>query len=340
MSQDSGEKARMSKGRFRLLLVVLLVASIIVVALVGAPFVAPFTVSKVTYTQNAFVPVTANGGFELNDNSWAILTSNGTQAVASIVSGGASSGNRSLYIHDPGQSVSVWYNDSATRVLPMLINSSVAFGFDLLFKGTAIPQGGGTVWLTLFLSWRLLPNDTFPLTLVLGNYSIYSDSTYDSVNASAGIIMLRGVRSYNTWNHYDLQLGTIRVDQLIKGYLLANSSTLYNLGDPIYVLGFRIAVDNADAYFDNVALCNVIPSIANVEVSKSTLLPSYVSNVTLNGYSENYTVAYGLTTDTVTFPMDIPLAFNGTYQISIRTGWGGRMVYNIWLNDSSLPTWV
>jgi hypothetical protein len=339
MSKDSPPKPTLSKKRFRLLLVGLLVVSIVVIALFGAPLASPFTISKATFAPNTFTPITLNGGFELNDNSWAIGGEG--PGVATIVSGGAASGSRSLYIHDPGQSVYAFYNDTSARVLPLLINSSTAFGFNLLFKGSAIQQGTGSVWLTLFLSWRLFPNDTFPLTLVMGNYSVYTDSTFDSVNASAGIIMLRGVRSETSWNNYELQLGTPRVDSLIKGYLQANSSTFYNNGDPIYVVGFRIAADNADAYFDDVALYNVAPSMASVTLSKSTLLPSNLLGLStyLDTYAENATVSYGGTSDIISFVSDLPMAYNATYQVVVQTGWGSA-VYNVRTNDSALPSWV
>ena len=339
MSEVSQPKPRMSRKRFRLLLVGLLVVSVVVIALFGAPLASPFTIGRVTFARNTFTPITPNGGFELNDNSWTISGSD--TGVASIVSGGASSGNRSLYIHDPGQSVFVWYNDSSAKVLPLLLNSSTSFGFDLLFKGNAIATGNAAVWVTLFLSWRLLPNDTFPLTLVLGNYSMYTDSTYDSVNASAGVIMLRGVRTTNSWTNYQLQLGTPRVESLIKGYLQANSSTFYNPGDPIYVVGFRIAPDNADAYFDNVALYNVAPSTVSVSLGKSTLLPSNLLGLStyLNSYAENYTLSYGGTSDTVSFVSDLPVAYNATYQLVLQTGWG-NLVYTVRTNDTSLPSWI
>jgi len=230
--------------------------------------------STTTVFANPGLFITSNAGFELNDNSWVVISPSGSSAVASIVSGGASSGSRSLYINDPGQSISVWYNDSTSRVLPLLINPSITFDFDLLFKGNAVPQGNGAALITLFLSWRLLPNETFPLTIMLGNYSAYSDSTYDSVNASAGITMLRGVKTIGSWASYDLQLGTSRVDSLIKAYLLTNSSTLYNTGDPIYVMGFRIAADNAAAYFDNVGLYNNAPPSAYISLGQSTFLRS------------------------------------------------------------------
>jgi hypothetical protein len=339
MSKVSLPKPAMSRKRFRLLLVGLLVVSVLVIAMFGAPLASPFTIGKVTFARNTFVPITPNGGFELNDNTWT--TAGSGPGVASIVSGGASSGSRSLYINDPGQSIFVWYNDSTIRALPLLINSSVTIGFDLLFKGNAVPQGTGAVWITLFLSWRLLPNATFPLTMVLGNYSVYTDSTYDSVNASAGIIMLRGLRAMGSWTTYELQLGTPRVDSLIKGYLQANSSTFYNPGDPMYIVGLRIAADNADAYFDNVALYNVVPSTVAVSLSKSTLLPSNLLGLstTLNGYAENATVSYGATSDTISFVSDLPLAYNATYQVVLQTGWS-TSVYSVRVNDTTLPSWI
>ena len=339
MSKVSLPKPEMSKKRFRLLLLGLLVVSILAVALFGAPLASPFTIGKVTFGQNTFTAITPNGGFELNDNSWTI--GGPGPGVASVVSGGASTGSRSLYIHDTGQSVYAFYNDTNARVLPLLINSSVAFGFDLLFKGNAIQQGTGDVWVTLFLSWRLLPNDTFPLTMVLGNYSMFTDSTYDSVNASAGIIMLRGVRSIGSWTHYELQLGTPRVYNLTKAYLLSNASILYNTGDPIYVVGFRIAADNADAYFDNIGLYNVAPSTVSVALSKSTLLPSNFLGLSayLNAYPENYTLSYGGTSDTISFVSDLPLAFNATYQVVLQTGWGSA-VYTVRTDDATLPSWI
>lgn len=329
----------MNRKRFRVLMLALLVLCLVAVALFGAPLVAPFSIEKVSFSSNTFNAITPNGGFELNDNSWSIA--GGTPGIAQFVTGGAESGSRSLYIGDPGQSISVWYNDTAARVLPLLINSSTSFGFDLLYKGPAVAEGTSSVWLTLFLSWRLNPNDTFPLTMVLGNFSAYTDSTYDSVNASAGVIMLRGLRTVNSWTSYELQLGTPRVDNLIKGYLLDNSSTLYNQGDPIYVLGFRLAVDNADAYLDNVALYNVEPSIAKVTLDKSTLLPSWLLGytVSVDGVIQNYTESYGPTADTVTISLDIPMAYNATYLVMIQTGWG-TSTYTTTLNETNLPSWI
>ncbi len=339
MSGEPPRKGRLTKKRLRLLLVLLLAVSLVVLGLFGAPFAAPFNVSKVAFASNVFIPITPNGGFELNDNSWSISSTG--PGFAKIVTGGAASGNRSLYISDPGQSVSVGYNDSTAQVLPLLINASTTFGFDLKYVGPAVNEGQSYVTLILILSWRLNPNDTFPLTLVLGNFSSYLGSTYDSVNASAGILMLRGVRSVDSWNTYELQLGTPRVDSLIKGYLLDNSSTLYNVGDPIYVMGFGIAVANADAYFDNLALYNVIPSKAEVTLSKPTLLPSTILGfiASVDGVEQNSTVSYGLTTDTVTVTMDLPLAYNATYQFEIQTGWGTAL-YSVTLTDPSLPSWI
>jgi hypothetical protein len=340
MSSETVPRARLGRKHFRVLLIVLLVACAAVVALFGAPLASPFAIAKVTLSPNDFVPVTQNPGFELNDNSWSVAT--GSPGVASVVSGGAASGNRSLYISDPGQTVSVWYNDSVGRVLPLLINSSTSFGFDLLYKGSVIPEGSSSVWITLFLSWRLMPNDTFPLTMVVGNFSSqYLGSTLDSVNASSGVIMLRAVRAANSWTSYDLQLGTPRVDSLIKAYLQENSSTLYNVGDPIYVLGLRIVVDNAAAYFDNVALYNVVPSVATITLNKPTLLPSSLLGFTasVNGMVQNSTQSYGPTSDTVKMKLDLPLAYNGTYLFAIQTGWG-TSDYALTLNDTSLPSWI
>ncbi len=356
MSKVSPQKPRMSTKRFRLLLVGLLVVGVVVVALFGGPLAFPFTIEKVTFAPNTFTPITPNGGFELIDNSWAIAESG--SGVAVIVSGGAASGDRSLYIHDPGQSAFVWYNDSTSRVLPLLINNSIAFGFDLFFTGNVVNVGTSSVWVTLFL-WYPAGNETFPLTMVLGNYSMCTDSDYnesicDKSTASAGIIMLRGVRAMNSWTNYELQLGTPRVDRLIEAYLLANSSTLYNPGDPVYVVdepivandttsyfGFRIAPDNADAHFDNVAFYNVARSTVSVSLSKSTLLPSnlFGLSTTLNGYVENATVYYGATSETLNFVSDLPLAYNATYQVVVQTGWS-TSVYLFRANDTSLPSWI
>ncbi len=338
MSEVPLPKPGMSKRRFRLLLVLLLVVSVLVLALFGAPLASPFVINRATFSLNTFVPVTPNGGFELNDNTWAIVGTG--PGVANITSGGAASGSRSLYIHDPGQSVYVFYNDSSAQVLPLLINSSIAFGFDLLYKGSATSSGAGSVWISLFL-WYPPANATFPLTMVLGNYSLYTDSTFDNVSASAGIIMLRGVRETGSWTTYELQLGTPRVESEIEAYLMANSGTLYTPGEDVYIVGFRIAVDDADAHLDNVALYNVVPSTVTVSLSKSTLLPSNLLGLstTLNGYAENATVSYGASSDTISFVSDLPLAYNATYEVVVRTGWGTAVSF-ITMNDTTLPSWI
>jgi hypothetical protein len=337
MSGETPAKSRLSKRQFRILMMALLVVSLIVIALFGAPLASPFGIQNVSVSSNTFVPITANGGFESKDSTWVIESTGAGQAE--FLTGGAASGNRSLYISDPGQSTEVIYNNSVAQILPVLVNSSISFGFDLKYVGPAVDEGQSFV--TLILILKMLPNTTIPLSLVLANSTAYIDTTYDSVNASSGILMLRSVRSVGSWTSYQLQLGTPRLISLITAFL-STTLTPYQSGASIYVTGMAIEVGNANAYFDNVALYNIIPSVAKLTLSKSTLLPSYLLGflVLLNGSTQNCTQSYGPTQDTLMVTMDIPLAYNATYTFQIQTGWGYTAPYSVMENSSSLPSWI
>jgi hypothetical protein len=327
------------RGRLKLLLGGVVVVCLIAIALFGVPLASPFTIAAVSFTPNTFNPLTANPGFELNDNTWYIYGPG--PGAASIITGTSSGGSRSLFIHDPGQSIGVVYNNNDTKLLPASINSSASFGFDLLFKGNDVPQGTGSIWITLFISWRLDMTKLVPLTIVLGNFSLYTQSTLDNVTVPGGILMLRGVRAVNQWSNYQLQMGTPRVKSLIASYMSRNFSVSITNDDPLYLVGVLIQADNADAYFDNVGLFNVVASTATATLGKATLLPANLLgfSASVNGLAVNASDSAGLTTDSVSFLMDLPLAYNASYQIRIQTGWG-TSIRNVLLTQTSLPTWV
>jgi len=307
-----------SRGRLRIALLLFIVLSIVIIGLIGAPFVFSFSITRVTFQPNVFVPITSNGGFEQDDGSWLYNVSSG--AAASIVSGTSSSGSKSLYLRDPGAGTFVLYNNNITHVLPLAINQSTAFGLDLLYKGSAAPTGSGSVWVILFISWRL--DKVVPVTVVLGNYSGFVDYTFDNVTVPAGVIMFRGVRAADVWTSYDLQLGTPRLRNLVANYLLRLYGVALSPSDPLYINAFLIKPVNVEAYVDNVGVYNVQRATASLSLSKPTLLPStvYGANIYVNGsIVPAYDYSYGLTVDTFVFPLDLPLAFGADFRIIVQT---------------------
>jgi hypothetical protein len=182
-----------------------------------------------------------------------------------------------------------------------------------------------------------------PVTIIISNFSLFQNATVDSVNGTSGIIMLRGARSYDIWTTYELQLGTQRVASLIRDYLqLEYNLTVLPVALPLFVEGFALHALNADAYFDNVGLFNVAEAMATVTLSKSTILPASTlgMTVTLNGTQISALDSYGLLSDSLIFPLTIPLAYGLTIRIFVQTGWGTLSASDVSLNDPSLPTWL
>lgn len=322
----------------RKFLVVVLLLSLALIALVGPPLILPFGISDVSFSGNRFQPMTSNPSFELNDGTWAINKSKG--GVVYVAEGKSSSGSRSLYINDGSNLTFVYYNNSQTGRIPL--NSSIVFGFDMLYKGRSNGTDVSSFQAILVISWKGL--NSVPLTIAVGDFSSppevnLSASTFDGVTPLGGIIMIRAVPKDQQWHSYELQLNTQRVRKLVSTFLgLFNISVAAD--DELFLTAIVLHPVNMEGYIDDVGAFNVEPSVASVTVSKPTLLPApwFVSGLWVNGTSVDFGSSWGPFSDTFTFRVEIPLAMGLDFRIAVQTVGGQRTQVDAYVTEA--PVWI